>query len=110
MIKRRAAAYLRHDNSRIPRAPAPGDIRDGTVTLSHMILAGDIGGTNTRLATFDEKLNKVREKTFENAGRASFTDVVREFLGSSGEKIERAAFGVAGPVKDGAAKMTNLPW
>src|SRR5439155_9580737 len=77
-----------------------------------MILAGDIGGTNTRLALFDDKFSKLREQTFTNAGRTSFTEVVREFLKASTrpEKLDRAAFGVAGPVKDGSATMTNLPW
>src|SRR5439155_14807471 len=77
-----------------------------------MILAGDIGGTNTRLAVFDDKFSKLREQTFTNAGRASFTEVVQEFLKAStrAEKIDRATFGVAGPVKDGSATMTNLPW
>ena len=76
-----------------------------------MILAGDIGGTNSRLALFDEKLAKQHEETYHNEGRASFTGIVHEFLHSaSTKKIDRAAFGVAGPVKDGRASMTNLPW
>ena len=79
-----------------------------------MILAGDVGGTNSRLAVFDAKLNKLGEQAYSNEGRGSFTEIVREFLSASatrgGEKIDRAAFGVAGPVKDGRASMTNLPW
>jgi glucokinase len=76
-----------------------------------MILAGDIGGTNSRLAVFDDKLAKQHEQTYRNEGRATFTQIVREFLDSSTKvKIDRAAFGVAGPVKDGRATMTNLPW
>ena len=62
---------------------------------ARMILAGDIGGTNTRLALFDTKLNKRREEAYPNAGRASFTEIVREFLQASPETIDRAAFGVA---------------
>jgi glucokinase len=77
-----------------------------------MILAGDIGGTNSRLAFFDEKLAKLHEQTYRNEGRASFTEIVHEFIHSTASvtKIDRAAFGVAGPVKDGRASMTNLPW
>jgi glucokinase len=75
-----------------------------------MILAGDIGGTNTRLALFDDKLTKLQEHVYPNAGRARFTEIVREFLQPSHEKINRAAIGVAGPVKNGSATMTNLPW
>ncbi len=76
-----------------------------------MILAGDIGGTNSRLAIFDEVLAKQQEQAYRNEGRATFTEIVREFLGTAAKgKIDRAAFGVAGPVKDGRASMTNLPW
>lgn len=77
-----------------------------------MILAGDIGGTNTRLALFDAQVKKLHEQVYQNAGRGSFTEIVQEFLKSApqNEKIDRAAFGVAGPVKDGSASMTNLPW
>jgi glucokinase len=77
-----------------------------------MILAGDIGGTNTRLALFDDQLNKQREQNFRNEARGGLTEIVRDFLASasSAESISRATFGVAGPVKDGRATMTNLPW
>ena len=86
---------------------------DATVVHSHrMILAGDIGGTNTRLAYFDSNLNKCREEVLANAGHANFTEIVEAFVKSTppGEKLERATFGVAGPVKGGCASMTNLPW
>jgi glucokinase len=78
-----------------------------------MILAGDIGGTNTRLALFDETLEMRFERTYRNEGREGLTEVVREFLAAApaGAGHPRAAtFGVAGPVKQGAAAMTNLAW
>ena len=75
-----------------------------------MILAGDIGGTNTRLALFDDKLEKRHERTFKNAGRGGLTEIVREFLAAANATADRATFGVAGPVKEGCAVMTNLPW
>ncbi|MEA2710292.1 MAG: glucokinase [Phycisphaerales bacterium] len=86
-----------------------------------MILAGDIGGTNTRLALFDDELLKKHEQMFVNQGRegqgeqGGLTEIVREFLGAAKDagvagKVERATFGVAGPVKEGRASMTNLPW
>jgi glucokinase len=77
-----------------------------------MILAGDIGGTNTRLAVFqDDGATLVRQQVFKNAGRASFVDIAREFLGQQrGERIQKAAFGVAGAVRGGVVHMTNLGW
>jgi glucokinase len=74
-----------------------------------MILAGDIGGTNSRLAVFDDRLQKVRDQSYRNAGRGSLEEVVAEFLADQRD-IDRATFGVAGPVKEGRASMTNLPW
>lgn len=76
-----------------------------------MILAGDIGGTNSRLAVFDPHLRQLGEDVIKNAGRSSFTDVVKEFLAKhKGHRIDRACFGVAGPVADGKVKLTNLMW
>ena len=77
-----------------------------------MILAGDIGGTNTRLAVFqDDGETLVRQQVFKNKGRSSFLDIAREFLGQQkGERIDRAAFGVAGAVRGGVVNMTNLGW
>ena len=80
-----------------------------------MILAGDIGGTNTRLALFDEYFMPVGEPMiYKNAGRDSFVEMVREYLaqnldGSLG-RIMRACFGVAGPVSAGRVALTNLNW
>jgi predicted NBD/HSP70 family sugar kinase len=54
-----------------------------------MILAGDIGGTNSRLAVFDEKLEKVEEKIFKNAGRASLQEIILEFIKPLKEPIDR---------------------
>jgi glucokinase len=76
-----------------------------------MILAGDIGGTNSRLAIFDAQLNQVAEAAVKNAGRASLGDVVGEFLTKHRDAaIDRACFGVAGPVADGKVTLTNLMW
>jgi len=77
-----------------------------------MILAGDIGGTNTRLAVFhDDGVTLVRQHVFKNAGRASFLEIAREFLAQQPiGRIEKAAFGVAGAVRGGVVHMTNLGW
>ncbi len=75
-----------------------------------MILAGDIGGTNSRLAIFDADLNKVHEGKFQNKNRSGLGEIVQEFLHSTGAKPQRAAMGIAGPIKGGRVRMTNLPW
>jgi glucokinase len=79
-----------------------------------VILAGDVGGTKTVLALFDEggeRLNKVREEVYPSASAASLEELAVRFLEGAGRPQPRAAcFGVAGAVVDGRAKATNLPW
>lgn len=78
-----------------------------------MILAGDIGGTNTRLALFEIPRGRLilQERTQEkNAGQPGLIPIVRRFLDQHTHDIEIGCFGVAGPVKDGRVKLTNLKW
>ncbi|HEV2661551.1 MAG TPA: glucokinase, partial [Ktedonobacteraceae bacterium] len=78
-----------------------------------MLLAGDIGGTKTNLALFasqDELRTPVREATFPSAQYPSLEALVSDFLYQTGEQVQLACFGVAGPVIAGKAKITNLPW
>jgi glucokinase len=76
-----------------------------------MILAGDIGGTKTVLAICDASLAIVRESVFAGADHGSLEDILDEFLRSDDRgRLAAACFGVAGPVIDGTARVTNLPW
>jgi glucokinase len=78
-----------------------------------MILAGDIGGTRTRLAAFETeaaKLKCVVEKTYPSQERSGLTEVVAEFVKTEGIPVHSACFGVAGPVRGGRSKISNLPW
>jgi glucokinase len=78
-----------------------------------MILAGDIGGTNTRLALFENGAKGWRirfEKTFPSRERPSLESALEEFLSLHPAKITGASFGVAGPVRVGRCEATNLPW
>jgi glucokinase len=78
-----------------------------------LLLAGDIGGTKTNLAIFSlEKSWRVPlvEQTFPSAQYPSLEALVQEFLAQQHFPLERASFGVAGPVVGGRATITNLPW
>jgi glucokinase len=78
-----------------------------------MLLIGDIGGTKTILAVYsiDEGPYKpLVEKTFPSARYLSLEDVIRAFLSETAVSVNRACFGVAGPVVSGRAHITNLPW
>jgi glucokinase len=78
-----------------------------------MILAGDVGGTKTRLALFsiEEGPHKpTGETTYPSSRYASLEVIAKEFLAKSKKSVELAIFGVAGPVVSGQATVTNLPW
>jgi glucokinase len=74
-----------------------------------LILAGDIGGTKTNLALCDDAGAPVREATYAAKDFDSLEAIVDTFI-AAGDRVTAACFGVAGPVVDGAAKITNLPW
>ena len=78
-----------------------------------MILAGDIGGTNARLAFFDVRngqLSLISSSIFPSRGYTGLDEIVAQFLSSSSLRAERACFGVAGPVRNGRVEASNLPW
>src|SRR5262245_23277634 len=78
-----------------------------------MILGGDIGGTHTRLALFDDDGTLVPdppERVYPSREYRGLDDVVRRFLDETGIRTSAACFGVAGPVRDGRSVTTNLPW
>lgn len=78
-----------------------------------MLLAGDIGGTKTRLAIIDPQVGPraaVAEATFPSRNYGSLEAVIRDFLAQTHVAIANASFGVAGPVVEGRVVATNLPW
>ncbi|MFZ0640260.1 MAG: glucokinase [Candidatus Acidiferrales bacterium] len=78
-----------------------------------MILAGDVGGTNTRLAFFEIRggqLERISERTYPSREHASFDDIVADFVGAQKIRAAAAGIGIAGPVRDGVSHATNLPW
>lgn len=78
-----------------------------------MLLAGDIGGTKTDLAIFSTEAGPrvpLAQAEFPSARYAGLEAMVREFLADAKWTVDRACFDVAGPVFDGRAKITNLPW
>jgi glucokinase len=78
-----------------------------------IVLAGDIGGTKTNLGLF--RLGKKRPvpeviETYPSGEAPNLSSIVEKFLGMHQVSISSACFGVAGPVKNGRCKTTNLPW
>ena len=78
-----------------------------------MILAGDIGGTNTRLAFFEgtpDHLKPVAIEVFPSAAHKGPEEIARKFLAKHKLPVDAACFGIAGAVVDGRVEPTNLPW
>lgn len=78
-----------------------------------MLLVGDIGGTKTVLAVIADAQGARQplvEKTFASAQYSSLEKIIAEFLADLSYPIDRACFGVAGPVIAGQSRITNLPW
>jgi len=78
-----------------------------------MVLAGDIGGTKTSLALFAAESGleaPLAEATFPSSDYPCLEVLVQEFLARTKTEVHVARFGVAGPVVEGRAKITNLPW
>lgn len=81
-----------------------------------MLLAGDLGGTKTLLGVFDRAPGRpeprvVRE--FITLDYDNLAPMVAEFLRDAWiepHAIEAATIGVAGPVKQQTARLTNVPW
>jgi len=79
------------------------------------LLAGDIGGTKTLLSLYrleDGRLIQGRCERFRSADWDDFASLVNHFLAAvEGEpRPAHACFAVAGPVRGGRVKLTNLPW
>jgi glucokinase len=78
-----------------------------------MILAGDIGGTNARLAYFQPQnghLRLILERVFPSREYSELGEIVSKFLRDADTRPEIACFGIAGPVRNGRVETSNLPW
>jgi glucokinase len=76
------------------------------------VLAGDIGGTKTAVGIAEvgpRSLSLLATRTYPSAEFGGLEQILEDFL--SGDRPPgAAAFGVAGPVQRGRAKVTKLPW
>ncbi len=78
-----------------------------------MIIAGDIGGTNTRLGLFALSNNQLQIrgiKTYPSREYGSLDEIVQQFISEQRATVEQACFAIAGPVSQGKVATTNLAW
>lgn len=77
------------------------------------VLVGDIGGTKTALAIVSGETGPrslAHERHFLSAQYDSIDEIIHAYLSDAAVEIHAICLVVAGPVIDGKAKITNLPW
>ena len=80
-----------------------------------MILAGDLGGTKTLLGLFEPGTARPRQvvsRAYPTQEFDRFTALLDAFAADIGSAIavDTVAIGVAGPIVDQRAKLTNIDW
>lgn len=76
-----------------------------------LILAADIGGTNTRVALLDGTVLRANTVTrYENAKANGLEDILRDYLSAQGETPDAVSLALAGPVTGTSGRLTNLDW
>lgn len=83
-----------------------------------MILTGDLGGTYTRLALYENHQGQLRclfFKLYENMAFPALEEVLKTFFAEpdyprQGRHLEGACLSIAGPVRQEQSMMTNLGW
>lgn len=79
----------------------------------YFIVAGDVGGTKTNLSICHVTENGISEmvaRSYSSGDFTAFLHMLQEFINNHPYTIKRIALGVAGPVIDGKADLTNLGW
>lgn len=90
-----------------------------------ILLAGDIGGTKTILRLVKTQINPnsvypeqfmLYEQTYRSQEFVDLVPMIKKFLATATETlgeiitIEKACFGIAGPVVNNSSNLTNLGW
>lgn len=77
-----------------------------------MILAADLGGTQSRLLLAERAADgwqPLRQTTLPSQAFGNLAELLEEFL-LPGEHPASACIAAAGPLQDGLLQMSNLPW
>ncbi|MDP4128629.1 MAG: glucokinase [Bacteroidota bacterium] len=78
------------------------------------VLAGDVGGTKANLAIFEataDQITLIKTSSYHSGQYPSVIRIIQQFFRENpGYKPDRICLGVAGPVFEGHAEITNLPW
>jgi glucokinase len=89
-----------------------------------ILLAGDIGGTNSRLALYEATGSvaaaPLLQRSYPSASHTSLDDIADDFLAGAstalegrvgrGKGVSSACLAIAGPIENNICRATNLPW
>jgi glucokinase len=78
-----------------------------------MILAGDIGGTSTRLGLFEVRkgrLNEIVKQKYPSRDYPRLSEILRLFMDEQRQPITHVCLGIAGPILNNQVETPNLPW
>jgi glucokinase len=81
--------------------------------MQKQYLAGDIGGTKTRIGLFSSEggtCHPLEGKTFFSQDYSSLEEILHDYLKDKPYQLSGASFGIAGPILGGRARVTNLEW
>ena len=80
---------------------------------SALIVAGDIGGTKTYLATYDpqaQDFSPIAERRYETCAYSSPGALLADFIAETDTRAKNVVIGVPGPVRQLPVRAVNLPW
>lgn len=83
------------------------------IAANTSLLAADIGGTKTNVGCFEPGLGRPRlqtMKTYSNRTAKNIEAILEDFTRTHGITPVSVCLGIAGPVRKGRSKTTNLPW
>ena len=90
-----------------------GDINPHRPKEGPFLLAGDIGGTKTNIGLFTIAPSGpclYTEATYASSQVNNLEEMIEDLLNKHPVALAAACFGIAGPVIDGVAHLTNLSW
>lgn len=104
-----------------PQTEKPRSGRETTVSTRQLtspvrpsrILAGDIGGTHSRLAIYNHRASRVellRRETYSSSGHPGLTEILATFLHDDGGTVDAACLGIPAPMNGDIVRPPNLPW
>lgn len=79
----------------------------------HIVLAGDVGATKTNLALYKTEKGQVMlqyEAQYKSRHYKNIFDLIRAFIGNNLPFPDSICLGVAGPVFQGQARLSNIDW